>query len=249
MKFYIQTIDGEISHDFSFHLIKAINYLKWRDSKDETEYVLSDTLPFLEKEKYIDFCPIGTVEFVCNWYKLLFDIRLKPINIPENLFKFASRKIVNMKKDGYIELPKDLGEYVFVKSNDTIKYSENGEFRLEQLSDGNSLEYGNYQVSELIDIESEYRIFVFKNEILDVRLYSGSWEIFPDVNKIKEIVDFYKNDSPIAYTLDIGINENGTFIIEIHDFYSCGLYGFTRINRLPYMFWSSHLEKIRKYNG
>ena len=39
-------------------------------------------------------------------------------------------------------------------------------------------------------IDTETLLKLFKNEILDVRSYSGSWEIFPDVNKIKEIVIF-----------------------------------------------------------
>ena len=47
-------------------------------------------------------------------------------------------------------------------------------------------------------------------------------------------------------TKNTKVNEKETFIIEVHDFYSCGLYGFNQLNRLPYMFWSSHLKKLIK---
>ena len=43
-------------------------------------------------------------------------------------------------------------------------------------------------------------------------------------------------DSPLSYTLDVGINNNGTFIIEVHPFVSCGLYGFSDYRILCYMF-------------
>jgi hypothetical protein len=42
----------------------------------------------------------------------------------------------------------------------------------------------------------------------------------------------YKS-SPIAYTLDVGVNSNNTFIIEIRDFFS---YGFSNNKILSYMF-------------
>ena len=41
--------------------------------------------------------------------------------------------------------------------------------------------------------------------------------MFPDVDLIKEMIkDFNYNN---AYTLDVGINKDGTFLIECHDFF------------------------------
>ena len=46
-----------------------------------------------------------------------------------------------------------------------------------------------------------------------------------------------------AYTLDFSISkEHGTFVLEAHRFYSCGLYGFSDYQILPWMF-------IRTWNG
>jgi len=41
---------------------------------------------------------------------------------------------------------------------------------------------------------------------------------------------------PIAYTLDVGVVNDKTYIIEVHDFFSCGLYGFSNHQILPFMF-------------
>lgn len=49
------------------------------------------------------------------------------------------------------------------------------------------------------------------------------------------MITAYTN-SPRAYTLDIGINEFGTTVIEVHPFVSCGLYGFHDLKVLPQMF-------------
>ena len=242
MKFFIQTICGEWKHDFSFHLLKSIEYLNWKDPSLEVIYEFGDEIP-TDKQKYIGFCPIGSVEFVEGWYLYFHNVKLKPLNVPESLFYFAFRKIYNSDFiKGELVVDTNLNE-VFVKSNDVTKYKKNGVYSPNDL-DIKKLDDGNYQVSELKEIISEYRIFVFKNEILDIKLYSGEWDLFPNKWIIKKIVKSYENESPIAYTLDIGVNEKETFIIEVHDFYSCGLYGFNQLNRLPYMFWSSHLKKI-----
>jgi hypothetical protein len=56
----------------------------------------------------------------------------------------------------------------------------------------------------------------------------------------------YKS-APIAYTLDVGVNDkDGTFIIEIHTFFSCGLYGFVNHAILPNMFYQCFQEYIQK---
>jgi len=62
---------------------------------------------------------------------------------------------------------------------------------------------------------------------------------------IKQMIQDYKS-APKAYTLDVGINEKGTFIIECHTFFSCGLYGFTDYKLLPLMFISAWNELVNK---
>ena len=56
------------------------------------------------------------------------------------------------------------------------------------------------------------------------------------------------SNSPHAYTLDVGVTENGeTVVIEVHDFFSCGLYGFLRTDKLPYMFWRWYFYYVKNF--
>lgn len=48
------------------------------------------------------------------------------------------------------------------------------------------------------------------------------------------MIETYK-DSPLSYTLDAGINDNSQFLIEVHPFVSCGLYGFSDYRFLTQM--------------
>ena len=94
------------------------------------------------------------------------------------------------------------------------------------------------QVSQLIDIESEWRVFVFHGEIKHLANYSGNCTIFPSVERIKEMIKCYQSaGAPIAYTIDVGItSDEKTVVIECHRFFSCGLYGFNDYSVIPYMF-------------
>lgn len=229
MDFLIQTIDSEIKHDFSFTLLESIKYNNWYNKRDKISYKLTN------EETEPGFIPIGSVEFVSKYLYDYFRLKPLPKNIPFELFKYANRTIFNGTYE--VRLEKDY----FIKSNDKIKDDINGLLKKTDI-----LPEGNYQFSEIIDIDSEYRCFVHKNKLVGLQNYSGDFTIFPDIKTINNIIDDYKK-SPVAYTLDVGINDTGTFIVEIHDFFSCGLYGFSDLNRLPYMFsqWYYEFIKIR----
>lgn len=152
-----------------------------------------------------------------------------PINVPTCLFKYANRDIFNGTE-------KDIKQLSFVKSNDKIKGF---------VDIAKEAPQGNYQISSIIsDIVSEYRVFVYKGKIVGLKHYCGDFSVFPNINIINNIVKDYINQ-PIAYTLDVGIDNLGiTFIIEINQFFSCGLYGFDDYKILPYMYKSAFLELI-----
>jgi len=225
MKFLIQTINGKVKHDFSFTLLESINYHNWLRNDNSFEVFLTDgaTLPNL--------IPIGTVEFVSDYLKKYFDINSKPINIPVELidYQWTGRNVINGTE-------KDIHGEQFVKSNDTIK-------SFTEICDNAPV--GNYQISDLIDIESEWRVFVYKGEVVGLQNYSGEFDIFPDVDKINKMVKAYITQPP-AYTLDVGICDKQTIVIEVHDFFSCGLYGFAEHKILPFMFSSCFNNLIKK---
>jgi hypothetical protein len=91
---------------------------------------------------------------------------------------------------------------------------------------------------------SEYRTFIFRGRLVGINNYAGDFKIFPDVKKINEyIANFNKYKS---YTMDFAITEKGELkLIEIHQFFSCGLYGFFDYNILLNMFNQCHLDIIQ----
>lgn len=243
MKFLIQKINKEVRHDFSLALLEAIRYMEWSSSFDADvkvkyiDYVDCDkeNWNWFFKPFHQHYIPIGSVEFVSAWFKRFHNHKPKPINVPEELFGFAERTMWNADENGY---HKGYGR-LFVKSNDHIKG-----FKLD-IKEDYDLPKGNYQFSELIDIESEWRAFVYQNRLVGLQNYSGDFKMFPYVEQIEYMIQAYKS-APVAYTLDVAVHDDRTFIIEVHDFFSCGLYGFTDYRILPYMLYRWFHEYLNK---
>ena len=227
-KFLIQRQTGFLLHDFSLALIEAVGYQKFLGYND---YSIKYTKTIESKHK--NCIPVGSLEFAIQYYKVFFPLLfLKPINVPTQLFAFCRRKIYNDSDPSFLT-----GTRLFIKSNDVFKediiYSGSEDIQL----------YGNYQISELIEIQSEWRCFVFKGKLVGLQNYSGDFTLFPNVCKIQKMILAY-DQSPIAYTLDVGVNSKHTFVIECHDFFSCGLYGFNDYSVYLRMLITSHNEKI-----
>lgn len=215
MNFLIQTINGKVKHDFSFTLLESIEFQNWLRNDKSFEVCFTDepTMP--------NYIPIGSVEFVSKYINDYYGITPKPKNIPSELIgkNWTGRTVINGTE-------KDIIGEKFVKSNDKIKsFTEICKTAPE----------GNYQISDLIDIESEWRAFVYEGKLVGLQNYAGEFDVFPNVDKIKAMINAYKTQ-PIAFTLDVAISNNDTVIIEVHDFFSCGLYGFSEHKILPFMF-------------
>jgi hypothetical protein len=93
--------------------------------------------------------------------------------------------------------------------------------------------------SEPVNFLAEYRCFIHKGKIVDIRKYKGSWEAYINPELIKEMVEKYKT-SPIAYSLDIGITDDcKNLLVEANDAYSIGHYGLDPIEyaKLLYSRW------------
>ena len=84
-------------------------------------------------------------------------------------------------------------------------------------------------ISDVVDIISEYRVFVHNGEVVGCKHYNGNPLVFPDRHIIEEsfanIVDY-----PCAYSLDYGITKAGeTIFIEANDGFALGAYGLNSI--------------------
>jgi len=256
MKFVIQKIENQITHDFSFTLLDAIRFYNWlrRDRGDRafaryvnTKYDSRGILQDPEFKKYHrTYIPVGSVEFVTQFLQEFHGLTPKPINVPTSLFSYAFRRIFNGTEED-VQTMVDESNRTFVKSNDVIKGFTQVYKKGMDVSD---IPKGNYQISRSISIDSEWRAFVYKGKLEGLQHYVGEFTLFPDVRMIKHMIEVYEasKEAPIAYTLDVGINDQGTFVIEVHDFFSCGLYGFTNHAILPSMFGRWYYEYIGK-NG
>lgn len=237
MKFIIQTINGDIKFDFQLELINSIEKHNFFYPNDKIEFIKTENPEKIDNPK--DYCPIGSVEFVINYFKNNFGENNcpKPINIPKELLKsrYTKRHVDNILiSDEFKKKHSSFNLKLFAKSNDVFKSENNGIYE----NGFTDMPNGNFQISSLIDeFKGEFRCFVYEGKLIDIRQYDGDFKLLPDFNLIYEMIDEYKS-APHAYTLDVGVTDkNETAIIEVHDFFSCGLYGFMEVNKLPFMFW------------
>ncbi len=227
MKFLIQTVNNRIVHDFAFVLLEALRFHNWggRDYHESTRCETSRHMP--------GWIPVGSVEYVQNYLKHAYGLTVKPRNVPEELMapKWSGRKMLNQE----FVTPTDLSDgFLHIKSNDKIKAE----------LDLTAVPPGNYQTSPMQDYGSEWRAFVWRGGLVGLHNYSGDFTEFPDVDRIKEMMEVF--DGPCAYTLDVGLKGGETFVVEVHDFFSCGLYGFADLQLLPLMFGGWFNEFLRE---
>jgi hypothetical protein len=252
MKFLIQKVNGRIVYDFSFTLLRSVEFHNWlQDGHDSIKVKYLDTVcdenasipifdPIEFKSLHKNYVPIGSVEFVSAFLWRFHKLKPKPWNVPEVLFDFAERKIYNGTEMSILGK-----KNLYVKSNEKIK-------GFAEIIDGTIplSTPGDYQISEWISIDSEWRALVYKNRLVGLQNYCGEFTRFPDVDRIHEMIKAFEfAPAPIAYTLDVGVNESSTFVIEVHDFFSCGLYGFSDLKALPYMFHRWFYEYIKTHEN
>ena len=243
MKFLIQKINGEIRHDFAYTLLDSIRFNNWCRNPTimKVKYLdyievqePDDIYPIQFKPMHKNYVPVGSVEFVTEFLGHFYGLKPTPMNVPEELFKFAGRQIAN---GNHMDFETVVGGKYYVKSNTKIKgFSELVEIKSPGML---PIPPGEYQVSQLVkDIESEWRAFVYEGKLVGLQNYSGDFTVFPSVEKIKEMIKVFQDSdsAPIAYTLDVAVVNNETIIIEAHDFFSCGLYGFSD-SILPHMLY------------
>lgn len=247
MKFLIQKIDKEIRHDFSFTLLESIRYQNWLNFNKNNigvKYIDFDNNNWNFKSFHKNYVPIGSIEFILAWFKYFYDNVPKPINVPKELIDphYSMRQIINGNHMDLEDL--EQGKW-FVKSATNFK----GVTEIINVDNNNNdwkIPAGQYQISEKIGIESEWRVFVYQEKLVGLQNYSGDYTEFPNIESILWMIHGYKS-APIAYTLDVGINAGNTFVIEVHDFFSCGLYGFAEHKILPFMFnrwFHEYLNKL-----
>ena len=197
------------------------------------DFKFLDNFKILEKYIYV---LIGSVEFCIKVLSIQGLNNITPINIPEELnqIDFVNRVI-------YKTTFKQLKEYTklteeefpfFIKPYNKIKLFDGSVIEKQSHLDLISYDIKNDNeeivVSSFVKMLSEWRVIVYKNDILHIGFYKGNIEILPSIYKIKEMIKSYSlaPDCPICYCLDVYVSEDYfTYLVEINDIWASGLYG------------------------
>ena len=79
-------------------------------------------------------------------------------------------------------------------------------------------------ISDILEFETEYRVFVSKGVIYGMKHYQGDYSKIIDIEEVKKMISAYKN-CPSAYTLDVGLVKGKTLLVEVNDMWAIGSYG------------------------
>lgn len=163
---------------------------------------------------------IGSVEFMKEVFS---KIGKDDVRVPEN----SNREYKAMSLGGAKDIAKS-GKNIFIKPFDIKLFTG---FVLDQMT--------NYSIKGVPDstqvmvydvfpspIKSEWRCYIGRDRVVDIRNYSGDMFTTPDREYLESVINSNKNKFPIAYTIDIGILENGqNVVIEYNDMWAIGNYG------------------------
>ena len=79
--------------------------------------------------------------------------------------------------------------------------------------------------SEIVNFESEYRVFVLRGEVVGCKHYKGDFRRMIDFQTVDSAIAAF-HSAPVAYGIDFGITDIGrTVLVEVNDSYSFGCYG------------------------
>ena len=213
---------------------------KFRDGKYRLSIVTLEnvkSLATVQPRLVEEDIPVGSIQFVEAFLSVRYGIeRLTPIFIPKEIPANRKTAIV-IGRAGVLEfMEQNRLDSVFVKTAARVKGDYASIASREDVERGEDCPYACDEplfVSEVIDILSEWRVFVKRGRIVDVRCYSGDPWLLPDRSTVEQMVAAYHDASPTSYTLDVAVvkpTDNAplqTNIVEVHNFISCGFYGFS----------------------
>lgn len=242
MKFLIQKIGGEIRYDFTLALIESVAFKNSLYGSNPIAYKFYDTVRgrsgFRFGAHHRGYVPIGNLDFTLSYLRHFYRHTPKPINIPEDLMGFAGRDVFRLTHNDLNALQ---GDYSVRSCDDHL-----GFFGVVTCGDGNvpQIPPGEYQVTRVIDFSSQWRAFVYRNELVGLCNKGGDFTDFPDANRVRAMVRSYRS-APVSYAMDIGVHKRRTFVVGAYDFFSCKVYGFSDRSILADMFYGWFTEYAR----
>lgn len=181
--------------------------------------------------------PVGTIEFVQSYLRYIHNISsMTPIGIPKELqieklllrnYSVVEYDDITPNQNKFIKDISVLKQPTFV--GNTTDFLEKN--KKEKIWNQNHL----FQVSDVIDILSEYRVIVHNHTILGIQFYDGDCTILPnekEIRKIQEMILRYSQakEVPKAYGMDVAVvskkdGNRDLALIELEPFVAMGSYG------------------------
>ncbi len=172
---------------------------------------------------------VGSVE-ECKSY-----LEENGLDVPESiqnkeLLSFMKRDSIIGDKEsiGGIYDSINIGGKVFIKPANSVK-SFTGQVVYSKEEMFNIIEGCNeFLLQSVIDIDSEYRLYIRGGRVIGMKHYIGDPLLFPDPEFINDCIkgSNFLNKTHSAYTLDFGVSYKGeTMLIEANDAWAIGNYG------------------------
>lgn len=179
-----------------------------------------------------DTLVVGFIEVVREAVQRVTGTKPPVINYPSELKGFTGRWIATDPIGTVRNMPTLWP--IFIKPADDIKSFSGRVVRgvLDLVATAHLPDDATIFRSQVVEFLSEYRCFVINRSIIGVRHYKGDPLIFPNVDRIQQMVQAWPS-APRAYCLDVGVVRQGgasdgalqTVLVEVNDAYSAGDYG------------------------
>ena len=237
----LMLVEEKIKKNKYLHSYEKISISDFYKYEEDVFWEIVKTNKLKDKNEFPDnyknSIPIGSINFVSYWLKIFHNIEKEnPIEIPPILRtdEFLKRKYSIVPAD---KLPRK-GRF-FIKNVSKLKdFTYSGEleyflfdemFEPAKNKNDNSLRINPsdlFQVSEIVNVLSEYRVYIIGGEIENIANYNGDVTLFPDIDLIRKANNLYstQKDYPKSYSMDVMITQSGTAITEIHNYTSLGHY-------------------------
>lgn len=233
--------DGIPTTGAGYACVEAVRFRQWRDQEtDVMMRFVEDAIQNADADTGL-IVPVGSIEFA----ERVLGRPIRPINVPRQLqtLEFAGRYINEGTIDDYRAFCRGFGiDHAFIKSMERCKDDlTNEHFAAGKIRTQFS--------TPLPSIEAEWRVFVYRGRIVGCRPYDYTEfvSVAPNQSAVLAMIKAYTHCPP-AYTLDVAVCDNKTFVVECHNFISCGLYGFDRPDCLLQMLTQAWKYESAKMN-
>jgi len=214
--------------------------------------VFTDTIPRTE-----DNIVVGHIDQCRRHIKAITGQDVPDLDYPVELMPFMKRKVAKTTLgEIYSRVSSDEDfEPIFIKSVDQKHITG---FVCRNFTDYSrncgGVDYSKpIYTSEVLDIQSEYRTYIHRHDIVSCLRYKGDYSKAPDRKVIEDMLYAVRNTKmPIAYSIDVGIISTGeTVLIECNDGFALGNYGvparhYAEMNRDR---WYQMINDLKGYEG